>query len=574
VSRGRAALPATVRLGYQVGGGAPVDLPIGHLCVTGQTQQAGKTTALEGLITRSGRRAVTFITKRGESSFAGGRRIAPFFRERADWQFVASLIDATLGEKNKLLRSFLMRVCRGTKTLAEVQRNVVAAKASAKGFLESIYTEIEGYLELVVPQLAQLPPATRVEIGDGLNVMDLAPYRPELQGLVIRSVIEHVYEHERGVITVIPEAWEFLPEQRGSPVRLAFETLVRKGAALENYVWIDSQDLAGVWKLAIRACPVFLVGVQREANEIKRTLANIPGGVAKPRADDVATLELGQFFACWSRHVVKTYAQPVWMEAGLAREVATGKLDARNASAIASGANVMRAALSFFGDSKEEQVTKTEAEDLRRKLAALEDENRRWRETHEGITRENDELRRRVAALEKGRGDDGRSKAAAGDRGAHAGAGERGDDGGGDRGSRPARAARSGVLPGDGHPDFSAESENLYQAIKARLIAEAPAVLQLLEVAPELEVAVERKTIKAEGSTTLGRVARLLKNGELNDARAFRDIVKALERSGSRINNRTLSIALAELVAGGFLTKEGVQRYRAVPEMQVRVVER
>jgi hypothetical protein len=29
-------------------------------------------------------------------------------------------------------------------------------------------------------------------------------------GLVIRSVLEHVYEHESDVVTVIPEAWEFL----------------------------------------------------------------------------------------------------------------------------------------------------------------------------------------------------------------------------------------------------------------------------------------------------------------------------------------------------------------------------
>jgi hypothetical protein len=167
-----------VHLGYAVGRGDPVAIPVGHMCVTGQTQQAGKTTALEALITRSARRAVTFITKRGETSFRAGRPIAPYFRERADWQFVASLIDATMGEKNKLLRSFLMKVCRNTKTLADVQANVRVAKASARGFSESIYTEIEGYLELVVPQIAELPPARRLDLGDGLNVIDLSPYRP------------------------------------------------------------------------------------------------------------------------------------------------------------------------------------------------------------------------------------------------------------------------------------------------------------------------------------------------------------------------------------------------------------
>ena len=63
------------------------------MCVAGQTQEAGKTTALEGMITRAGLAAVTFITKRGEGSFQGARRIKPYFREQADWQFVASILE-------------------------------------------------------------------------------------------------------------------------------------------------------------------------------------------------------------------------------------------------------------------------------------------------------------------------------------------------------------------------------------------------------------------------------------------------------------------------------------------------
>src|SRR5258706_14502185 len=120
-----------VLLGYEIGTGVPVNIPLRHMVVTGQTQEAGKTTALEALIVRSGLRAVTFVTKRGEGSFKDGRRLQPFFRERADWVFVSSLIDGTLGEKNKLLRPWLMKGCRATRTLAGVQRNVVKAKATA-----------------------------------------------------------------------------------------------------------------------------------------------------------------------------------------------------------------------------------------------------------------------------------------------------------------------------------------------------------------------------------------------------------------------------------------------------------
>ena len=51
-----------ILLGYEVGTGEPVTLQPQHLAVTGQTQQSGKTTTLEALVSRSGATALTFIT--------------------------------------------------------------------------------------------------------------------------------------------------------------------------------------------------------------------------------------------------------------------------------------------------------------------------------------------------------------------------------------------------------------------------------------------------------------------------------------------------------------------------------
>ena len=70
---------------------------------------------------------------------------------------------------------------------------------------------------------------------------------------------------------------------------------------------------------------MWILGVQREANEVKRTLSNIPASTAKPTASALAVLELGQFYACWGKHVVKTYAQPVWVDDELAQRVAWGE---------------------------------------------------------------------------------------------------------------------------------------------------------------------------------------------------------------------------------------------------------
>ncbi len=521
-----------VLLGYEIGTGVPVNIPLRHMVVTGQTQEAGKTTALEALIVRSGLRAVTFVTKRGESAFAGGRRLQPFFRERADWVFVSSLIDATLGEKNKLLRAWLMKVCRGTKTLAEVQHNVVAAKEKARGFSESIYTEIEGYLELVVPQLAQLPPARKVEIGAGLNVMDLAKYSTELQALVIRSVLEHVYEHEDGVVTVIPEAWEFLPEGRGSPVKREAEALIRKGAGLKNYVWLDSQDLAGVWKTAVRAAPVVLIGVQREANEIKRTLANIPAGIAKPSASAVARLQLGEFFACWGQHTIKTYVQPAWATDEKARAVALG-----------DNALPVRPLQEDDVNEEELRALRDENHTLRQQLAALQDELREYRASaaeHVAGRTVGKPGAKMPAVRASGRDVDAPPSPAP---------------------ALPA-APISELLVG----------EDLYEAIKRRLIEDAPVVLKLLLERPELEVAVERTVIHVRGDTLRGRIARLIADDFFALAKTSAQILDELLRRGAkRPSNIELGNELKALCELGFFTREN-KWFNLVPDMKVNVV--
>jgi hypothetical protein len=540
----------TVHLGYEVGTGEAVAIPLRHMVVSGQTQESGKTTTLEALVARSDLRAVTFVTKRGEGAFAGGRRLQPFFRERADWVFVSSLIDATLGEKNKLLRAWLMKVCRNTKTLAEVQRNVAAAKATARGFSESIYTEIEGYLELVVPQLAQLPPHTKVVIGPGLNVMDLAPYSTELQALVIRSVLEHVYEHEEGVVTVIPEAWEFLPEGRGSPVKREAEALIRKGAGLKNYVWLDSQDLAGVWKLAVRAAPVVLIGVQREANEIKRTLANIPAGIAKPTAAAVAKLELGQFFACWGQHTRKVYVQPAWMNDRQAIAVATGEVAVAVIERPRPPAGFMKIESSYGVEQYQAPATNgiltlEPDEDIVNEAEAI------------ALREENEELRRQIGELR----DQLASKTSRSypplEQIAREDATKR---------SPPTSEQISGPT--------AAAFDDLYQQVKRRLIAEAPGILKLLTVKPELEVTVERKTITVDSSTLPGRVTRLIAQGFFREAKSQGAAAKELSRTGSEIRTGgNLSKVCDRLVVDGFLTSES-DGYREVPAMKVNVVQR
>ena len=156
-----------------------------------------------------------------------------------------AILEATMREKMRFERSWIMRASKGAQTLADVQRNVQRLMTKAKGLHADVYYTLDHYFDIVVPQIARLPSTTTMTLKPGLNVMDLTGYTMELQSLVIRSVIEWVYETASNIVVLIPEAWEFIPQARGSPCLLACEQLIRKGGAGGNHVWLDSQDIAG-----------------------------------------------------------------------------------------------------------------------------------------------------------------------------------------------------------------------------------------------------------------------------------------------------------------------------------------
>lgn len=325
-----------IHLGFEVGTGRPVSIPFGHLAVTGQTQQAGKTTCLEGLVSRSGSDAIAFLTKRGEGSFRVCEYIAPYFKDRTDWPFIKSVLEARAGEKLKYEMAQIINLCQeytgpeGTwdapETLADILHNAeIAMKSKVRGFVRNVYTVLTEYLREVVPGIETMPYSKTLDLEPGLNVMDLIPYQFHLQALVIRSAIEWVHGNADRTVVVIPEAWHFAPRRGQTPVRFAAEEFIRQGAALKNFLWIDSQDLASVSAVLLRQVKVWLFGVQREATEIEKTLALIPADVKKPTKAAIAHLGIGQFVACFDREMYCVQVQPAWLSSAHCEAVARGE---------------------------------------------------------------------------------------------------------------------------------------------------------------------------------------------------------------------------------------------------------
>jgi hypothetical protein len=116
-----------IKLGYEVKTGTPIFIEPSHLIVTGLSQKAGKTTTLESMIKRSGKKAIVFRTKIGEKSFLDGTIIPPYFRDRSDWQYIESLIEATMKEKvGRLERAKIIQISKKTsgKSLLEFKKQV------------------------------------------------------------------------------------------------------------------------------------------------------------------------------------------------------------------------------------------------------------------------------------------------------------------------------------------------------------------------------------------------------------------------------------------------------------------
>jgi len=319
-----------IKLGYEIKTGKEIGIKPSHLIVTGITQLSGKTTTLEALIKRSGLKAIIFKTKIGEKSFTEGIEVAPFFRDRSDYEFVKSLIEAYAKEKLFLEKGTLMRLCKGSASLIDIKKRVddELAEGKLRGLKEEIHTRLQHYLENLIPQIQYANLSSTLNIREGINIMNLERFSEEAQSLIIQSVADEVLKTMKGVIIVIPEAWKFIPQKYNNPCKRVVESYIRQGATNQNFVWIDSQDMAGVDKIPLKQISTWILGYQAERNEVKHTLDEISlPKKLKPKEEDIMTLKKGHFFLSCYDGVYNVYVQPIWLNDEDAIKIAKGKLD-------------------------------------------------------------------------------------------------------------------------------------------------------------------------------------------------------------------------------------------------------
>lgn len=636
-----------ISLGYEISTGRRVTIPVNHTVVLGQTQLSGKTTTLEAMVTRSGLRAIGFITKPGEKSFRQQTSIPAFFSESTMtdyWKYVVSIVENLMSVKlGWQERGWIMKLCqdykhehkekskqysyKAPKTLQALLKNVEVALPHLRGTAEMICMQLREYLNAVVREISHTEFSSKLDLQTGINVMDVTELSDGLKALVIRSVIEQVHKHGRKTVIIIPEAWKFIPEGRSTPVKLALEGLIREGAGVGNFVWMDSQDLRGVDKLLLRSVIVWLFGVQRQKNEVASTLASIPDH-PKPTATEVMQLGKGEFFVAYGSTLLRTYVQPAGMEDAHAQAIARGEESPESWKQIAR-------ALDAETETKEQEQEKTIREaspEAARGLGAdvlPRDERERpleggdsgtseahggveggqekadnsayagplrvaesrvtshespvtgvdamWQErynelkknydllveTHDALARRLESLYQRVDASIDA------SQAAGVEENPSAGAL-----------TPPDRDLSAPAISGENRAERSSpsalpltkeERNALYRYIVDRAQRD-PALLKAMVQRPELRVTVQRQTIDADGGSLRGALALLIAGKFFDSPQNGNAAFNELKRLGRAVAKPNVYRELDKLAEMGFVTKEDTG-YHAVPGMKIQIVE-
>jgi excisionase family DNA binding protein len=246
----------------------------------------------------------------------------PSWRVGGQWRYSRAALMARLGRPQ--VEPAAVNAAKGARSLDDVRKNAERLQGKARGATAETYELIGEYLDLVLPEMRELDAADQLDLQPGLNVIDVAGHSQQLQAMVIRACLERINAHEEGVLTVFPEAWEFAPRGRKTPASDEAIAMARKGAVLGNLLLCDSQDIAGVDTTVRQAASVWILGVQRELNELDRTLKMIPAGIKKPKAKDITSLTIGQFIVCYGDKAIRTYVQPADMDSEMAKLIAKG----------------------------------------------------------------------------------------------------------------------------------------------------------------------------------------------------------------------------------------------------------
>lgn len=361
-------MPDRLKLGYSVPDGDETSVPVFHTVITGITRH-GKSETMRAMAQRArdaGYTVLAFDVKNPRDYAGLGDDIPIYLEEHTDPTTLKGLLENQSGMGLNFQFSELIKMYEPGDTYYDMLERMAAAME------EDVHPVEEDKLRVLVHLLTNLTEELdRVAISESLalvdgeiNVMDLHEVDDSIQQLAIAGSVQQVLDHQQDTIIILDEAHNFIPQRRQPPARDPLVNSIREGAANNNWVWISDQTITGVDKDPLKQVGVWILGKQREKNEAKRVLDQIPGSTSYG-SDDVMTLEKGHFVVALDDAQPLVYVQPTWLDDSVAFEISTGSMDVDSLETPKREANHMDETL---------QEKETELQEKEQRIRDLEDQ--------------------------------------------------------------------------------------------------------------------------------------------------------------------------------------------------------
>jgi hypothetical protein len=175
-------------------------------------------------------------------------------------------------------------------------------------------------LKNLVENMAKVEMSDRLDLPAKNNVMNLSKAPMAIKQLAVYSVVKWALERMEKVVLIIDELPDFAPQGFSTPAKNMIGQAIRKGGAKGIWLWLSGQTMTGVDKQVLKQAMIWILGHQREINEAKRTLEQIPFKTGLD-VKDIMTLPVGNFVVCTDEGAYITFVQPEGIDDEMARSV-------------------------------------------------------------------------------------------------------------------------------------------------------------------------------------------------------------------------------------------------------------
>lgn len=322
----------TIFVGYELGVARPVEIPVFHMLVTGQTRLSGKTTALKALARKAaaqGFKILVLDTKTNQADYSDfGDEVPVCLRQTTDSLILMGLLESIFTRKITRYYSTLTEVTENAKTFVDVIKNAEALKAKTKvGFVKDACTSLIDLLKRLLIQTRRVQTTTDLQLPYKINHMTINDFDVQGQQLIAKTVFEEALHKYKKLIVILDEAYKFLPQKWSSACGRAAQDYVTQGGATELYLWMSTQFLATTSKDTMKTMAIKLLGTQDHDTECQHTVDLVPSDIARSQRvnkEFIMHLKLGHFVVVTKEWVKVVYACPESADHHECQQVALG----------------------------------------------------------------------------------------------------------------------------------------------------------------------------------------------------------------------------------------------------------